>query len=176
MLKKSEWVNDLRPLRPYPNMPEKTWQEWIDCHYKPREHWLMSIIDYLIKNQDWAGGYLLIRAYIATCKQKEGIKHYNQAPWDESPHIRAVRLWFFSIVEKYNFAMEEEKAPDVPYDEEDNTLARRRKLENKAAEVYPFVGGIPKRRYSESVEFFEQVASDREYIRKKPRNKSSEED
>lgn len=174
MLKKTDWIVDPRPLRTTVNTPIRPWQEWIDDHYRTREHWLMSIIDYLIKNKDWAGGYLLIRAYIATCKQKEGVRPYNTSPVDESPHIRAVRFWFFSIVENHGFAIEEETAEKTAYEEEDNVLVRRRKTE--ASEIFPFVGGVPKRRYSESAEFFQQVASEREIPRKRTLRRHPEED
>jgi hypothetical protein len=116
----------------------------------------MSIIELLLKNQDWAGAYLLMQTYVSTCKSTEGTKHVNRTPFDESVHIRAVRHWFWSLVEEYGFAMPEE---ETPYEQESLTV--RRSLERSAAEQYPFVGGKPKRRYSEAVEFFEAVAEER---------------
>lgn len=116
----------------------------------------MSIIELLLKNQDWAGAFLLIQTYISTCKQGEGNRFYNQTPFSESVHVRVIRNWFWDLVEEYGFAMPEE---EIPYEEE--RLTTRRSIDRKVVEDYPFVGGKPKRRYSEAAEFFQQVAADR---------------
>jgi len=159
MLRKSDWILDVRPIKERINYGPRTvttWDEWLRKHPSAKEQWLMSIIELLLKHQDWAGAYLLIQTYITTCKQTESNRYYNRTPFDESVHIRAVRHWFWSLVEDYGFALPEE---EVPYDEQN--IGSRRSVEKKAAESYPFVGGKPKRRYSESLEFFQQVEADR---------------
>lgn len=158
MLRCSDWIVDKRALKPRADIrAERTWEQWLKDHPNAKEKWLMSIIDLLLRNQDWAGSYLLIQTYIAACKQGEGPGYYNQSPFDESVHVRAVRHWFWSRVEKYGFALPEE---EVPYEQED--LDTRRIITVRAEDTFPFVGGKPKRRYSEAVEFFDRVYEDRE--------------
>jgi hypothetical protein len=166
MLRRSDWIQDKRPMYGTRGIQvDKSWQEWVQAHYRLREDILMGVVDFLLKNQDWSGAYLIVRTYIATIKQKEGVtKGYNRGPGLESPHVRAVRLWFWSLVEKHGFAYDDPEEETKLDAYTDPPLVRRRKLEQEAAEVYPFVGGKPQRRYSEGVEFFQQLAEERGYL------------
>ena len=160
MLRRNDWIQDPRPIK-WGSKPETSWQQWVDKHHKPKEHWFMGIVDFLLKHQDWSGAYLLMRTYIASCKQSEGVRLYNKNPVDESPHVRSLRLWFWELVEKHRFAAEEPEKEWLPYDDDDTELTKRRKIEQTNAQAYPFVGGRPKRRYTETVEFFQQLAQER---------------
>lgn len=166
MLRKSDWIIDTRPmgLGRWGKLGILTWEEWCCRYAKEKEQWLMSIIDTLLKNQDWAGSYLLVKTYINALKQREGVKGtYNRTPYNESPNVRAIRHWFWSMVEEHGFMLPEE---DITYGEQD--IEGRRTEDQKAAAAYPFVGGKPKRRYSESAEFFQQVEQDRNKERRPP--------
>lgn len=158
MLKRSDWILDTRPIviGQKGNRAAVSWEDRLKRRPNLKETWLRSIIELLLKNQDWAGAYLLIRIHVTTCKKSEGTRTYNRTPFDESGHVRALKLWFWSKCEEYGFSLEE----DTPYDEQ--TLDDRRILEKQAKKDYPFVGGRPRRQHSESVEFFQQVAADRE--------------
>lgn len=175
MLKKSDWIVDKRRLRHKMGKPVmyNTWQEWLEHHYKPKEHNLMDIVDFLLKNQDWAGGYLIIRKYISACKITERVFVYNHTPDDESPHIRVLRYWFWEMVEKYNFSAPEE----IENEELTAPIARRREVERQKAETYPFVGGKPNRTYSDAVAVFQRVADERigNSMRKRSVNSKGEE-
>lgn len=163
MLRKSDWLIDPRPIKSFRThgIEEIPWEEWLENHRRGKELWLFAIIELLMKNNDWAGAYLLVQTHISTCKQAEGTGFHNRTPFDESAHIRAVRRWFWSMVEEYGFVLPEE---EIPYEKQN--IDSRRSVDHAAAKAYPFVGGKPKRRYSEAVDFFEQVEADRKLNRK----------
>lgn len=165
MLRRSEFIIDERPIRIGRQRYAETisWEDWLEKHPRLRENWLFSVIELLLKNNDWAGAFLLVNTYISTCKQSEGTRIYNRTPFDESCHVRVVKRWFWSRVEEYGFALPEE---EIPY--EDRTIDSRREINRKAAEDYPFVGGKPKRRYSETSDFFKEVEADRRLQGKPP--------
>lgn len=164
MLRRSEFILDTRPIRRFRQRYAEIieWEDWREKNSRMRENWLFSVIELLLKNNDWAGAFLLVNTYISTCKQSEGTRAYNRTPFDESPHMRVVKQWFWSLVEEYGFALLEE----TPY--EDQTVSNRREINRKAAEDYPFVGGKPKRRYSETSDFFKEVEADRRLQGKPP--------
>lgn len=164
MLRKSEWILDRRPIHTKRGAysPTIPWEAWTKAYCTARENWLMSIIETLLKNNDWAGSFLLIQTYVSAMKQAEGTKFWNRTPFDESARVRAMKHWFWSLCEEYGFTSPEE---EVPYSDLD--LGSRRSVEAVAAEQYPFVGGKPKRRYSETAEFFSGLEEDRKNTRRK---------
>ena len=158
MLRLKDWIQDPRPVNS--RNPLMTWQEWLGVYNKPRERWFMDVVNFLLYNQDWSGAYLLIRTFIATVKQKEGVGAYNTSPTDESPHVRVLRLWFWSLVEEHKYAAFE--------------MEPAKKEKNKGPVVYPFVGGKPLRRATDATEFFKELV-DAPRGREKPKAKDASE-
>lgn len=162
MLLRSEWIVDKTKIyKAYTRNPVSrvtyTWQEYMARRPRSREIWLFDVIELLLQHRNWSGAYMLIKSFIAARKAHEGNTFWNRTPDFESPRTRATRLWFLALAEKYGYTMseEDEEAYNASRTEQEIAKSRNKEIED----TFPFVGGKPKRRHSESCEFMKKAVS-----------------